>query len=139
MSTTATEAPVATRKRVPIPVRAAQLVLLVPLGAFQLAATVGFSLTTPMSGRDYAVAAWAVLMSLAGIVTGLRLARGGRAPRAALALLAAQTAFSLVKLTVFDESASLVFLAIVAVCAGLVALPASRRHFAGPAARPPVS
>ncbi|GGM48372.1 hypothetical protein ACFFX1_45175 [Dactylosporangium sucinum] len=129
MSITETVAPVATRKRVPVAVRIAQFVLLVPLGAFQLVASVAFSLTMPMSGRDYAVAAWAVLMSLACVVTGLRLGRGGRALRGALGLLAAQTAFSLVKLTVFGESASLVFLAVVAVGAGLLALPASRQHF----------
>ncbi|WP_238008481.1 hypothetical protein KZZ52_32250 [Dactylosporangium sp. AC04546] len=129
MTITETVAPVTTRRRVPITVRLAQLLLLVPLGAFQLVASIAFSLTMPMSGRDYAVAAWAVLMSLACVGTALRLGRGGRALRVALALLGAQTAFSLVKLIVFGESASLVFLAVVAAGAGLLALPASRRHF----------
>jgi hypothetical protein len=51
----------------------------------------------------------------AGIVVGVRLAAGGAAVRhAALALIAAQTAFRLVKLTVYGESASVVFLALAA-------------------------
>lgn len=67
-------------------------------------------------------------MAAAGVVVGLRLGAGGTAVRrAAFALLGAQTAFSLVKLAVYGESASLVFMALAAAAAVLLALPASRR------------
>nr|BFE59334.1 hypothetical protein GCM10020063_038600 [Dactylosporangium thailandense] len=127
---TTTEATTAVRRRVPIAVRGAQLLLLVPLGAFQLVATIAFSIIMPLAGKDYIAAVWAPVMALACIVTALRLGRGSaRTLRTALALLAAQTAFGLLKLIAFGESASLVFLAVTALCAGLLALPASRRHF----------
>ncbi|MGI5246337.1 hypothetical protein [Dactylosporangium sp. CA-139066] len=114
----------------PFSVRGAQFMMLVPLGGFQLVATIAFSLTMSLSGKDYIAVVWAPIMSLACIIAALRLRRGepGRL-RAALVLLAAQTAFCLLKLIAFGESASLVFLAFVAVAAGLLALPASRRHF----------
>ncbi|GAA4243837.1 hypothetical protein [Dactylosporangium darangshiense] len=116
--------------KIPLSVRGAQFFLLVPLGAFQLVATVAFSLTMSLSGKDYIAVVWAPIMSLACIVAAVRLGRGGTGwLRAALVLLAAQAAFSLLKLLAFGESASLVFLGFVAVCAGLLALPASRRHF----------
>ena len=118
------------RRRMPAAVRGAQLLMLVPLGAFQLVATIAFSIAMPLSGKDYLPAIWAPIMATACIVTALRLGRGTAVLlRVALALLAAQTAFSLLKLLAFGESASLVFLAITAACAGLLALPASRRHF----------
>jgi hypothetical protein len=130
MTTSASTEPTTVRSRVPIAVRGGQFLLLIPLGAFQLVATIAFSLAMPMSGRDYLPAVWAPIMASACIVTALRLGRGTRRVlRVALALLAAQTAFSLLKLVVFGESASLVFLALTAACAGLLALPTSRRHF----------
>ncbi|WP_433618665.1 hypothetical protein ACQP2P_21850 [Dactylosporangium sp. CA-139114] len=130
MTTTTTEVTTTVRRRVPIAVRGAQLLLLLPLGAFQLVATIVFSIITPLAGKDYIAVVWAPVMALGCIVTALRLGRGPAwALRTALALLAAQTAFSLLKLIAFDESASLVFLAVTVVCAGLLALPASRRHF----------
>jgi hypothetical protein len=120
----------AVRRRMPAAVRGAQLLMLVPLGAFQLVATIAFSISMPLAGKDYLPAIWAPIMASACIVTALRLGRGTAVLlRVALALLAAQTAFSLLKLLAFGESASLVFLAITAGCAGLLALPASRRHF----------
>ena len=134
MTTSASTEPTTTAKmrmpRMPHAVRAAQLLLLVPLGAFQLVATIAFSLIIPMSGKDYFVAVWAPIMAGMCIVTALRFGRGTpRVLGVALGLLAAQTAFSLVKLLVYGESAALVFLAVTAACAGLLALPASRRHF----------
>ncbi|MEV4511760.1 hypothetical protein AB0K00_22650 [Dactylosporangium sp. NPDC049525] len=130
MTTTTTAEPGTAGRRVPIAVRGAQLLLLVPLGAFQLVATIVFSIITPLSGKDYIAAVWAPVMALACIVTALRLGRGSaRTVRTVLVLLGAQTAFGLLKLIAFGESAALVFLAVTAVCAGLVALPASRRHF----------
>lgn len=129
-TTTDTEPGTAARRRVPAAVRGAQLLLLVPLGAFQLVATIVFSITMPLAGKDYIATVWAPIMALACIVTALRFGRGAaRTLRTALALLAAQTAFGLLKLIAFGESAALVFLAITAVCAGLLALPASRGHF----------
>jgi hypothetical protein len=131
MTTTASSEHItAVRSRVPRTVRGAQFLLLVPLGAFQLVATIAFSIAMPLSGKDYLPAIWAPIMASACIVTALRLGRGGaRVRTAAWVLLAAQTAFSLLKLTVYGESASLVFLALTAACAGLLALPASRRHW----------
>ncbi len=129
---TATISPESTtaRRKMPASVRGAQLLMLVPLGAFQLVATIVFSIAMPLSGKDYLPAVWAPIMATACIVTALRLGRGTAVLlRVALALLAAQTAFSLLKLLAFGESASLIFLAITAACAGLLALPASRRHF----------
>ncbi|MEV6923440.1 hypothetical protein AB0M46_02840 [Dactylosporangium sp. NPDC051485] len=130
MTTTTAEPTTAVRRRVPIAVRGAQLLLLVPLGAFQLVATIAFSIIMPLSGKDYIAAAWAPVMALACIVTALRLGRGApRTLRTALVLLAAQTAFGLLKLIAFGETAALVFLAVTAACAGLLALPGARRHF----------
>jgi hypothetical protein len=127
--TTTTE-PVTAVRRVPAAVRGAQLLLLVPLGAFQFVATITFSIMMPLAGKDYIAAIWAPIMAAACVVTALRLGRGSaRTLHTALALLAAQTAFGLLKLIAFGESASLVFLAVTAVCAGLLALPVSRRHF----------
>jgi hypothetical protein len=131
MTTTASPEPTITvRSRMPHSVRAAQLLLLVPLGAFQLVATIAFSITMPLSGKDYLPAVWAPIMAGMCIVVALRIGRGTtRVLAVALGLLAAQTAFSLLKLVGYGESASLVFLTVTAVCAGLLALPASRRHF----------
>jgi hypothetical protein len=122
-----------TRPRVPATVRGAQLLLLIPLGAFPLGATIAFSLVLGLHGKDYLPAIWAQIMSIACLVTAVRLSTGQpRQLRIALGLLAAQTAFSLLKLLVFGESAALVFLALAAACAGLLALPVSRRHFGTP-------
>ena len=115
--------------RVPGTVRAAQVLFLVPLGAFQLVASVVFSITMGLHGAEYLVAAWAILMAAAGVFTGLGLGRGDdRVIRLASGLLAAQAAFGLVKLTVYHESASFVFFAFTVACAVLLILPASRRY-----------
>ena len=107
--------------RVPPSIRAAQAIFLVPLGALQLVAAIAFSISDGLHGAQYAVAAWAVAMGAAGVVVGLRLGAGGAATRrAAFALLAGQTAFSLVKLTVYGESASFVFLGLTAAAAILL-------------------
>jgi hypothetical protein len=111
-------------------IRGAQFLLLLPLGALQLVATIVFSITEHLAPGEYVLAVWAPLMAIACIITAWRLARGRlRTLRTALLLLAAQTAFSLINLTVEHESAPLVVLAIIAACAALLALPASRRHF----------
>jgi hypothetical protein len=134
MSTTATttaEPGAPRRRKVPATVRVAQLLMLIPLGAFQLVATIVFLIILPVSGGgDLFVAIWAPIMELACVITALRMGRGGpRIRTVALVLLAIQTAFGVVKLVVYGESASFIFLGFIAVCAGLLALPASRRHF----------
>jgi len=106
---------------VSLSVRAAQAIFLVPFGLLQLVAALAFSVADGLHGAQYAVAAWAVAIAAAGIAVGLRLGSGGAAVRrAAFALIAGQTAFSLVKLTVYGESASFVFLAFGAVAAVLL-------------------
>jgi hypothetical protein len=120
----------ASARQVPLTIRGAQLFLLVPLGLFQGIAATVFSMTMPMAGGDYAVGAWAVLMSLSCAVTGVRLASRGRWPAVAFVLLAAQTAFALVKLIAYGESASYVFLGFVAVTLLLLGAPPSRKFFA---------
>lgn len=116
---------------VPWPVRAAQALLIVPLGVFQGAAATFFSLTMPMAGADYFVGIWAVLMSLADVVTGVRLSTGARRwLRTSLVLLGAQIAFAVVKLLVYHESASFVFLAFIAATLACLAAPASGRFIA---------
>jgi hypothetical protein len=131
--TTATIAPADTTYRVPLSVRGAQAVLLVPLGLVQLVATVFFSITMGWHGLgDTLVGSWAPVMACCCVAVALRLGRRRAALlRAALGLLAAQAAFSVVKLVAYHESASLVFFALIATGAGLLALPASRRHFLG--------
>ena len=121
-----------TMTAVPWPVRAAQALLIVPLGVFQGAAATVFSLTTPMAGADYVVGIWAVLMSVADVVAGVRLSAGARRGwlRVALVLLGAQIAFALVKLLVYHESASFVFLGFIAATLACLAAPGSRRFMA---------
>jgi hypothetical protein len=46
-------------------------------------------------------------------------------------LLTAQSACGIVRPVAYDESASLVFLAVIATAAGLLVLPPSRRYFLG--------
>jgi hypothetical protein len=124
-------------KPVPLSVRAAQALLIVPLGVFQGAAALFFSLTISITPGDYLVGAWAVVMATADVAAGVRLSTG--APRwrlVTLVLLGAQIAFALVKLLVYHESASLVFSAFIAVTLACLATPAARRFFA---AVPPVS
>ena len=97
------------------------MLFLVPLGALQLVAAIVFGITDGVQGGEYAIGAWAATMAVAGIFVALRLSRGGNAiRRLAFALLAGQTAFSIVKLTVYHESASFVFFAIIATTAALL-------------------
>lgn len=120
-----------TMQRVPVAVRAAQALLLVPLGALQFVAATAFLTADGVHGaRDCVVAAWVLLMAPACIVVALRLGRRQpRLLRTALLLLTAQSAFAAVKLLAYHESASFVFFAVIAACAGLLVLPVSRRHF----------
>jgi len=98
--------------------RTAQFLLGIPLGLFQLAAVIGFTVTGAGAGESWLVPIWGLLMSTSCAVVALRVYRSAGARRVAFALLGAQALFSLVKLTVYHESASLVFMAIIAVTAG---------------------
>lgn len=118
-------------RRVPGSVRWAQALLLLPLGLLQLVAAVTFTIVLhPTAIGDLCVAAWAVTMSSACALVAVRLGRPGPAAfRIAMGLLAAQAAFSVVKLTVYGEPESLVFMGITIATAVLLLLPAARRHF----------
>jgi hypothetical protein len=101
--------------------RAAQLLLGIPLGLFQLGAVLAFTFTgAVVTPTDWAVALWGIAMSATCAVLALKVYRSARARRFAFALLGVQVAFSLVKGFVYHETAALVFGAIVVVT--LVAL-----------------
>ena len=129
--TTARLTPPRSGYRTPLAVRAAQALLLLPLGILQLVAATAFLVADGVHGaRDVVVAAWVLIMAPCCIALGLRLGRR-RATllRTALLLLAAEGAFSAVTLPVYHKSASLVFFALIAASGGLLVLPASRLHF----------
>jgi len=130
MTTAELVRPTAVRS-VPGTVRGAQALMLLPLGVLQFVAAISFSITEGWHGpRDVLVALWVLLMAPACIVVATRLGRPQRSVlTAALVLLALQTGFAFVKLICYHESASLVFFAFIAVTAGLLVLPTSRRHF----------
>ncbi len=131
MTTTDVTRPPATQ-RVPAAVRGAQALLLLPLGALQFVAAAAFLIADGVHGAgDCAVAAWVLLMAPCSVAIAIRLGRRRATLRTALLLLAAESAFSAVKLTVYHESASLVFFGFIAACAGLLVLPTSRRHLIG--------
>jgi hypothetical protein len=95
--------------------RIAQFLLGIPLGLFQLAAVIGFSVTaSTISSAGWLIGVWGLVMSTSCAVLALRVYRSARARQIAFVLLAAQALFSLVKLTVYHESAALVFLAVIA-------------------------
>jgi hypothetical protein len=90
--------------------RAAQVLLGIPLGLFQLAAVLVFTFTgAVVTPQDWFVAIWGVAMSSACAVLALRVYRSARARWIAFALLGVQVAFSFVKYFVYHESAALVF------------------------------
>jgi hypothetical protein len=96
--------------------RTAQILLGIPLGLFQLAAVIGFTITdSTIAGADWLVVVWGIVMSTACAVLAVRVYRSARARRIAFAVLAAQALFSAVKLGIYHESASFVFFAIIAV------------------------
>jgi hypothetical protein len=119
-------------RRMPRTVRAAQGVLLVPMGLLQLVAVPAFSISLGLhSARDWSVAALGMLMALATTAAALRLSRPQpRSLVAALAVLAVQTLFSGIKLIAYHEQAAFVFFAMTALVAGLLVSPPSRRWYA---------
>ncbi len=120
--------------RVPWARRGAQLLLAVPLGGFQLVASIAFTFADGVKNPwQVLLVAWAWSMSVTCIFVGVRLGRSARLQRLAAGALAAQLAFCAVKLTVYHESASFVFGGIVLAAAALLAL--SRRGIS-PVRRP---
>ena len=114
------------RRAVRVAGRAAQLLLGIPLGLFQLVAVLAFTFTgAVVTPTDWFVAVWGIAMSASCALLALRVYRSARARRIAFALLLVQIAFSLVKGFVYHETAALVFGAIVVVT--LVALGAYHR------------
>jgi len=123
MSATDITVPIQRPARVPLAVGGAQALFLIPLGLLQLVAAIVFGVTDDdVHGGEYVVGACGVTMAAAGVLVALRLSRGGVGiRRLAVALLAAQTAFSTVKLTVYDEASSaFVFFALIATAATLL-------------------
>lgn len=113
-------------RRTPWALRGAQFLLAVPLGAFQLIASIVFTFTLGITRWwEVLIVAWAWSMSSCCLAIGVRLARSERMYRLAGFALAAQLAFATVKLTVYHESASFVFGGFVLAAAALLAL--SRR------------
>jgi hypothetical protein len=99
--------------------RAAQFLLGIPLGLFQLAAVLGFTFTgAVVTPGDWFVAIWGMVMSASCAVLSLRVYRSASARRIAFVLLAAQGVFTSVKFFLYHESAGLVFAVIVAVTLG---------------------
>ena len=101
--------------------RAAQFLLGIPLGLFQLAAVLMFTFTgAVVTPGDWFVAVWGIVMSTSCALLALRIYRSASARRTAFVLLGMQGLFSCVKFFAYHESAGLVFAVIVAVT--LVAL-----------------
>jgi|1186.fasta_scaffold669931_2 hypothetical protein len=130
MTTSDLSLPFATPSRVPRAVRAAQLVMVGPLGLLVGVAATAFtasSLST-MAPWEFAISAWAIALAVVNVTAGLRLGRGSAAARRALLVsIGAQIAFGVVKLTVYHESASFVFAALDAVALVLLTRPSVRR------------
>lgn len=109
--------------------RLAQFLLGIPLGLFQLAAVIVFSITDKTIARaDWLVAAWGLVMATACALLSLRVYRSARARLTAFAFLGAQALFSVVKLTVYHEPAALVFLVIIALTLTALVVYHRARH-----------
>jgi hypothetical protein len=109
-------------------------VLLTGFGVLKVGATVFFTFFAsaaaggdPQGLGDWSVAAWSVLMGTGYLLVAVRLGRNRSVLPLAVGLTAADLVFSVVKLTVYEESASLVFMAVSLVLLALVALIGRRR------------
>ncbi|WP_029432937.1 hypothetical protein [Blastococcus sp. URHD0036] len=106
------------------------------VGAVKLAATTAFTFFVPaedggapQNAGDWVVVAWSAGLALAFLWLAVRFdVRDRRIVRGAVALLGAEVGFSLVKLTVYDETAPLVFMAVDLVLLGLIALARRARR-----------
>jgi len=119
--------------RAPIALRAAQLLLLVPLGALLVAASIYFTFVDPpraVQAVDWLVAAWAVAIGAGNLYVGLRLAGGTPVlHRAALVLVVNHLLFGIVKVAGYGEQESLTFIVIDLLALALLLSPPVRRFF----------
>ena len=109
-------------------------VLLAAFGAVKLAGTVFFLFfaTAEQNGDpegllDWSVGIWSTALAVAFLVAAVRLGRDRRVLPALAAVLALDLVFSVVKLTVYDEPESVLFMAVGLVIIALLALLRRRR------------
>ncbi len=143
MFTTETTAPLAapghvafgTVAKPPLALRAAQLLLLGPLGAVAVLGSVYFMAIAPpevMTGFDWLTGAWGLALGAGNVFAGARL--GGRRPalrKAALALVIGHLIFSAVKVMAFAETEAATFIAFDLLALALLASRSARRFFDG--------
>jgi hypothetical protein len=117
--------------RVPLTVRAAQALLLLPLGAVVLFGATYFGLIDPTSDVDalgYAVCAWGLAQGVAAIAVGARLGRGEERMRlAASGLVLLHAVFGVVKILGYDEPEAGVFIAVDLFTLALLWSPSARK------------
>ena len=121
----------AARDRAPIALRAAQLLLLVPLGAFLVFASIYFAFVEPPQtprAIDWLIGAWAFTIGVGNLYAGARL--GHRTPaihRAALMLIVSHILFGIIKVVGYDEQESATFIVIDLLALALLLSPPVRR------------
>jgi len=116
MSATEFQLPLPKIVGVPRAVCVAKVLIVAPLGLLVAVAAVAFAAAAPpssLSAGDWAVGAWALATAAVNVAFGPRLGRGSEVARRALLVAAAtHIAFSSVKLTIYHESSSYVFMAL---------------------------
>ena len=114
--------------RVPNAVRAAQLLLLVPLVVF---GSIYFGAIEPQGEQgalDWLVGAWALALGAGNIFVGFKLSSGRPVfRRAALTLVAGHLAFGVLKVVGYGESEAATFMLLDALAIGLLSTGAVRR------------
>ena len=117
--------------RVPVAVRAAQLLLLVPLGALVVFGSIYFGVIEPErdpGAVDWLVGSWALVLGLGNIAVGFKLSSGRRVVRrAALTLIACHLLFGVVKIVGYGESEAATFMLLDVLTIGLLSTGAARR------------
>jgi hypothetical protein len=109
-------------------------VLLGAFGAFKLAGTAFFLFfaTAEQNGEpegllDWSVGIWSTALALAFVIAAVRLGRDRRVLPALAIVLLVDLAFSVVKLTVYDEPEAVLFMTVDVVILGLLALLTRRK------------
>ncbi len=109
----------------PITVRAAQLLLLGPLGALVVFGAIYFGAIAPpddLGADDFAIGAWALVIGAGNLAVGARLGAGAPGLRhAAIALVAVHLLFGAVKVVGYDEAEAATFMVADVVLIALVA------------------
>ena len=116
--------------RVPLAVRATQVLMTGPLGALVVFGSIYFSVIAPeenVAGVDWLVGAWALAWGVANLYVGLRLAARPALRRTAIALVACHLVFGLVKVVGYDEAEAATFMAVDVVALLLLVLWSPRR------------